>query len=125
MSTEEILLVLKPGEDLVDLDDLATDENWIRAQIIPRKEQQFAEVIYTTENQETVIRHIDDHLVDIQYIALQRNDLQTVESIIRASLNCFETSELWDLCNSSDEAERSLGLRRPHRNCQPDGDAPI
>jgi hypothetical protein len=111
MPKNETLVVLKPPRATIDVVRAARKNNWRHVKRIDPGERRFYEEIYEVPDTGTVVRVIDDHFVQIIYVALQGEGRQQVESTLRKQVETLEDTAIDALLKSQNPKDRATGIR--------------
>lgn len=107
----ETIVVLKPPRATIDVVRAARKNGWRHQQRIDPTEQRLYEEIYTVPGTDTVVRVIDDHFVQIIYVALQGKDRDAVETSLRQQVETLDDAAVDALVGSTIPKERAIGIR--------------
>jgi hypothetical protein len=111
MSETKIHIVFKPLASLLDVIDVAHENQWNEVQRFKREERQLQEVVYELPDGETVLRGIDDHFVIVTYAVVTGPRSSEVEQKLRRGGETLEEATLWQWTQSQDPEERAFALR--------------
>jgi hypothetical protein len=107
----ETLVVLKPPRATIDVVRLARKLKWEHKQRIDPGERRFYEEVYEVPGSGTVVRIIDDHFVQIIYVAIEGSGRKDVEAAIRKEVQTLDDSAIAALVKSDNAKERATGIR--------------
>jgi NTP pyrophosphatase (non-canonical NTP hydrolase) len=111
MRKDEILVVLKPPRATIDVVRVAGRRRWNHRQRILPTERRLYEEIYEVAETGTIVRVIDDHFMQIIFVALQGNGRDVVESVLRKEIETLDDAAIEALLRSEKPKDRATGIR--------------
>jgi hypothetical protein len=111
MSEAKIHVIFEPLATLLQVIDVADENNWNQVEHFRRSEKQLEELVYELPDGETVVRGIDDHFVVVTFAVIRGPARAEVEQKLRAGGRAIEENSLWQWAESSNPEERAFALR--------------
>jgi len=107
----ETLVVLKPPRATISVVRTARAHKWRHVQRIDPGERRLYEEIFEVSDTGTVVRVIDDHFVQIVFVALTGDGREQAESILRAEIETLDDAAIDGLLTSDQAEQRATGVR--------------
>lgn len=111
MSEAKIHVIFEPFATLLQVIDVAAENDWKQVKHFKRGEKQLEELVYELPDGEAVVRGIDDHFVIITLAVITGPARAKVEQKLRSGGRALEETVLWQWARSEPPEERAFAIR--------------
>src|SRR6266571_7431760 len=111
MFPDESYVILHPDRATIDVVEVAEQNSWRHAQTFQPAEKRLYEEIYEVPGDNTVVRVIDDHFVQVVFVVSRGQSREKAAALVLSSVESLDEATLWRWLGSDKPRERAYAIR--------------